>query len=229
MIKKFIISAVATATLALAMSASATVIIDIANTGGNDPVNVDNPRAWNFGITDVGAAYFSANGLAFNTAIFDAKVHKDTTAPLVFSLYSGLGGNVNGNKLMASVTLPASDFDQQYTDGAGSPFLFTPQTLGMGYYSVTLTSSAPDKSTQDYFLKQGKLVLEDQNQQTLNSSFWLQDQGTGDATITFNGTGSLTSGTMAVAPEPSTIFAMIAITAFSFGGGVVRRIRRKAA
>jgi len=79
---KKLISTVAFATLALVGSASANLIISIDQTGANDPVNVDNPRAWNFGVTEKGAAYFTANGLSFDSALFDAKLHKDTTAPL---------------------------------------------------------------------------------------------------------------------------------------------------
>lgn len=190
----FIAAAVALCALACIGSASANLIIAIDNTGANQPVNVDNPRAWNFGITQTGADYFSTNGFTFDSALFDAKLHKDTTAPLVFSIYSGLGGNVNGNSLMASVSVPYTEFNQQYLGGAGKMFTFAPQTFTMGYYSATLTSAAPDVATQDYFLKQGKLVLMNADQTLLDSSFWLQDQGTGGATSSFNGSGSLGGG-----------------------------------
>lgn len=141
---------------------------------------------------------------------------------------------MNGNSVLATVSVPASEFDQQYQDGSLSPFLFNPKTFGVGYYSVTLTSVAPDKSTQDYFLKQGKLSLLDGNQVALNSDYWLQDQGTGDATPAFNGSGTLynggggSGGDTALAPEPSSMFAMAAIMGVSFAGGFVRRFRKQA-
>lgn len=69
-----------------------------------------------------GAAYFSANGLLFDSVLFDAKVHKDTTAPLVFTIYSGLGGNVNGNTALATVSVPSSEFNQEYTGGDAFAF-----------------------------------------------------------------------------------------------------------
>ena len=171
MFKKFISTSVALVALAFASSASAALIISIDNTGANDPVNVDNPRAWNFGVTAAGAAFLSSTGLTFDTALFDAKLHKDTTAPLVFSIYSGLGGNINGNTLLTSVSVPASQFNQQYAGGAGSLVAFAPEQFSTGYYSVTLTSVAPDQATQDYFLKQGKLQLENANGTVLDSSY----------------------------------------------------------
>ena len=236
MFKKLILAAVGLASLAMVGSASANLIIAIDNTGANNPVNIDNPRAWNFGVTAAGASYFSANGISFDSALFDAKVHNDTSAPLVFSLYSGLGGKVNGNTLLTSVSVPASQFDQQYLGGAGRLFTFAPETLGMGYYSVTLTSTAPDHATQDYFLKQGKLALENSNGTVLDSAYWLQDQGTGDATGTFNGAGVLggggsgggAGGGVALAPEPSTWAGMAALSMFTFGAPLLRRFKKQA-
>jgi uncharacterized membrane protein YgcG len=219
MIKKFISAAIGIASLAIVGSASANLIIAIDQTGANNPVNIDNPRAWNFGITQAGANYFSAHGIPFDSAMFDAKVHKDTEAPLVFSLYSGLGGNINGNTLLSRVSIDASKFDQKYEDGGANIFTFTPKVLGMGYYSATLTSTAPDKATEDYFLKQGKLALKNADGTAMDSSYWLQDNGTGDATGTFNGSGNLNNGGgfggggsggggggggIALAPEPGT-------------------------
>ena len=222
-----ILAVVAMVVLGCAASASANLIIAIDNTGANQPVNVDNPRAWNFGITQTGADYFSANGFTFDSALFDAKLHKDTTAPLVFSIYSGLGGNVNGNSLVASVSVPSSEFNQQYLGGNGKLFTFAPQTFTMGYYSATLTSTAPDKATQDYFLKQGKLVLMNSDQTPLASSYWLQDQGTGNATSTFNGSGSLGGGGsgggggVSAVPETSTwVMGFLAL------GTVIFMVRR---
>lgn len=215
------------AVLACAGSASAnSMIIAIDNTGANQPVNVDAPRAWNFGITQAGADYFSANSFAFDSALFDAKVHKDTTKDLVFSIYSGLGGNVNGNSRVASVSVPSTEFNQQYLGGAGKLFTFAPQTFTMGYYSATLTSEAPDKATEDYFLKRGKLVLMNADQTPLQASYWLQDQGNGNASSTFNGSGSLGGGGsggggVSTVPETSTwVMGFLAVGAVVF---IVRR------
>ena len=232
MIKKLITAAVGLASLAMATSASANLIIAIDQTGGNLPVSIDTPRTWNFGVTAAGAAYFTANGFTFDTALFDAKLHQDTTAPLVFSLYSGLGGNLAGNTLLRSLSVPALEFNQQYGGGAGSLFSYTPALFTMGYYSVTLTSAAPDRATQDYFLKQGKLTLETANGTPLNSAYWVQDQGTGNATGTFNGSGNLeggggSGGGIVLAPEPGTWVGMAALTVCTFGGSVLRRLRKQ--
>jgi len=241
MIQKFISATVGLLSLAMVSSASANLIIAIDNTGANNPVNIDNPRAWNFGVTSAGASYFSTNGISFDSALFDAKVHKDTSAPLVFSLYSGLGGNINGNTLLTSISVPASQFNQQYLGGAGKLFTFAPETLGTGYYSVTLTSTAPDHATEDYFLKQGTLSLQNSDGSTVNSAYWLQDQGTGNATGTFNGTGSLggggsggsggagggAAGGIALAPEPGTWAGMAVLSLFTFSGSVLRRFKKQ--
>ncbi len=225
MAKKLVISAIAFLTLGALDRLPANLIIAIDQTGANQPVSVDTPRAWNFGITSVGAAYFSANGITFDSALFDAKIHNDTTAPLVFTLYSGLGGNVKGNTVLATVSMPASSFNQQYTGGVGSLFTFNPQLFTTGYYSVALTTAAPDTSTQDYFLKQGTLELLNSDKTVLNSSFWLQDQGTGNATTVFNGTGSL--GGYALAPEPNAAWAAALVTGLSFGGSLLNRFQKK--
>lgn len=225
---KKILAAAVLGALICSGSASANLIVAIDNTGANQPVNVADPRAWNFGITQAGADYFSANGFTFDSALFDAKLHKDTVEPLVFSIYSGLGGNVNGNTLMASVSVPSTEFNQQYLGGNGKLFTFAPQNFTMGYYSATLTSAAPDVATEDYFLKQGKLVLMNQDQTLLDSSFWLQDSGTGNAGTTpppgdlggggsgGSGGGSGGSGVAAV-PETSTwVMGLLAIGAVGF-------------
>jgi hypothetical protein len=217
-------------TLALAGTAGtarANVIITIDQTGANDPVSSSTPRAWNFGITDVGAQYFSANGITFDTAIFWAKDGVKTTDSLTFTLYSGLGGDVAGNTILAQVTLPASVFNQQYANGADNPFTFTGLTLTTGYYSATLTTTASNSANQEYFLKDGKLVLENSDGTTLASSYWLQDQGTGSAGTSFNGTGSLISDTVTLAPEVNATWAMGIVGAISFGGMFVRKGRKR--
>ena len=213
--------------LGAASPLSANLIIAIGQAGANQPVNVDAPRTWNFGVTSVGAAYFASNGLSFDSALFNAKDHQGTTAPLVFTLWSGLGGNVSGNTALASVTVPADQFNQQYAGGAGKLFTFSPLILSTGYYSVTLTSAAPDDATKDYFLKQGLLTLEDSNGNALASSLWVQDQGVGNATTSFNGTG-LVSDAVALVPEVNAVWPLGIVGALSMGSLALRRGRRTA-
>lgn len=224
MIKQIYAMAIALGIFGAMNLASANLIIAINQTGANDPVNIDSPRVWNFGVTSVGAAYFSANGITFDSALFDAKTHNDTTAPLVFTIYSGLGGNVAGNTALSSITMPASQFNQQYAGGAGRLFTFNALALTTGYYSVTLTSTAADKATEDYFLKQGKLALLNSDGTAMNSSYWLQDQGTGNATATFTGSGSLYPS--ALAPEVNPAWAMAILGLVSFGKMALRRQRK---
>lgn len=219
--------AVAIGMLGAVTPLSANLIIAIGQAGANQPVNVDAPRTWNFGVTSVGAAYFAESGLSFDTALFDAKDHKDTTAPLVFTLWSGLGGNATGNTALATVTVPASQFNQQYSGGAGKLFTFSPLILDAGYYSVTLTSTAPNDATQDYFLKQGLLTLEDSSGNALSSSLWVQDQSVGNATTTFNGPG-LVSDAVALVPEVNAVWPLGIVGALSMGSLALRRGRKTA-
>ena len=224
--KKLLIAVLAFVALGAVDRASANLIIAVDQTGANDPVSIDTPRVWNFGITAAGAAYFSQAGITFDSALFDAKVHNDTTEPLVFTLYSGLGGNVKGNTVVASISEPAKLFTQQYVGGDGSLFKFTPQLLTAGYYSVTLTTKALDTATTDYFLKQGSLELLNADRTELNSSYWLEDKGTGNATSVFNPVGGGSAGIVALAPEVNPAWAMLLVAGLSFGGSLVRRTRR---
>ena len=214
-----------------ACGVQANLIIAINNTGANDPVSIDSPRAWNFGVTAAGASFFQTNGITFDSALFDAKVHKDTVAPLVFTLYKGLGGNVAGNTSIATVSLGANKFTQKYSDGAGSLFTFTPEMLTAGYYSATLTSIAANGATTEYFLKQGTLSLLDSNMKALDSSYWVQDSGTGHATTTFSGPALDNGGGgggLVLAPEPNAVLAMLMVGGLSIGGSLVQRIRKSA-
>lgn len=185
----------------------AAYIIAIDNTGANDPVNITNTRVWNFGITQAGADFFSTNGITFDAALFDAKRGSQTLEenPLVFTVYRGLGGAVNGNAVVATVSEPKSKFDNSYL--GGDIFYWTPGSqLSTGYYSVTLSSTTPSGGNTEYFLKSGKVVLKDQNQVALDSSFWVQDQSLGTATAVFSGTTALPATPV---PEPSQVALML--------------------
>jgi len=236
MFRKLFSTVIAVMALGLADRSNASVIIKIDQTGANDPVSIATPRVWNFGVTEEGAAYFQENGITFDTAIFDAKDFNGTTAPLVFTLYSGLGGNVNGNAAIVSISHPASSFNQQYGAGSGSLYTFMPKSLTTGYYSVTLTTTAPDQTNKEYFLKDGTLTLltklSNGSYAAIDSDYWLQDQSVGNATTTFNGSGSLYSdaggAVVSLAPEPNTTFALIAITGITFGGSFLRRSKKSA-
>jgi hypothetical protein len=220
---KILIAAAVLLGLGAADHLSANLIIAIDQTGANNPVNVNSPRAWNFGVTAAGASYFAANGVTFDSALFDAKIHNNTVAPLVFTLYSGLGGNVNGNSVLTTLSVPSSQFNQQYAGGLGKLFTFQPQSFTEGYYSVTLTSVAEDKATTEYFLKQGKLALLNSDKTVLDSSYWVQDQGNGNATSAFNGSENLNGGGIAMAPEVNTSWAIALLIGLSFGGALLRR------
>jgi hypothetical protein len=198
MYKKFKYATCAALILGAAATANAGFLVSIDQTGANNPVSSASGRAWNFGITDAGAAYIAANNVTFDGGFFELKDFSGTTAPIVFSVYSGLGGNVNGNTLLFSVSHTPDQFSGQYSGNPGNTFLFgSALTLTAGYYSATLTTTAPDVSNQEYFLKEGSLII-----QGLDSQYWLADSGTGTATTTFN--------SVTPVPEPSTWWGLAA-------------------
>lgn len=184
------------------------VLIAIDNTGANDPVNVDNPRVWNFAIT-------SGTTLTVNRALFGLNDgDKHTDQDITFSLYSGLGGNKSvSNSLLFSVSLTPNQVDGFYTTMEeftfGSNF-----TISAGDYSAMLTTTQP-AGNGSYFLKLGKLGLyndtggafDTATATLLSSALWTQDANT--------------TGTAPV-PEPSAL----SLLAVGLGGLAILRRRR---
>lgn len=229
---KILVAAIALLCLGASDRLSASLIMEVGQTGANGFVSSSSPRIWNFGITELGAAYFNKNGLSFDSALFAAKTHKNTVEPLVFTLYSGLGGDVKGNTVLATVTVTPEEFSTKFAGGVDT-FDFSSLMLTTGYYSVMLTTKASNKANENYFLKQSTMTVLNSDGTALNSSYWLQDQGTGNATTTFNGTGTLyngdTTGGVALVPEVNTAWAIALLGLLSFGGAFLRRFQKKPA
>jgi MYXO-CTERM domain-containing protein len=179
------------------------VLITVDNTGANIPVSTSAPRTWNFAIKE---------GYSFTVgrSLFGLNDGNQTSEPIIFSVWQGLGGNQPANTLLTTVSLTPAQVDGFYT--TLEEFSFVPLTLTAGYYSVTLTSIAPDSpANKHYFLKSGRAVLMVDNANvdgstdttlastavTLGYEFWDQDSSTdGTATTTFQ---------PAPVPEPSSV------------------------
>lgn len=153
----------------------ANVLIAIDNTGANDPVDRSNPRTWNFEVLD------TTGSIRVNRSLFGLNDGVNTVASIVFTIYSGLGGNRPGNVVLRQATLTADQVDNKYT--TMEQFGFSEITFGPGKYSATLTSEA-NSGNQSYFLKMGKLGLyvDDgtsspavNSSTMLSSSLWVQD------------------------------------------------------
>ena len=166
-------------------------------TGANDPISIGNDRFWNFGITSAGAAL----DLDLISGLFAIKVGTKTTDPITFSLYSGLGGNVGGNPLIISESLPATAFNNQY-DPEKNFQLFTPYNLTAGNYSAVLSSPTPTGGSTEYFIKQNsKIALFDAGtSNTLSSTYWTDNPGATPPPVT-PPSGSI----IASVPEPTSV------------------------
>lgn len=166
------------------------VLITVDNTGANLPVSTSAPRTWNFAIKE-------GSSITVGKALFGLNDGVNTSQDITFSIWNGLGGNVSGNTVQATVSLGPTQVDGFFA--TLEEFAFTPMTLTPGNYSVTLTSNASDAANQSYFLKSGAVVLKlnDGSGATLGSEYWVQD--TNNA-----GTATTTLTTSEAIPEPTT-------------------------
>lgn len=181
----------------------ANVLISVDNTGANDPVSVSAPRIWNFAIN-------TGYSVTVDRALFGLNDAVNTTASITCTIWQGLGGPVEGNEIVATISLAPQQVDNFYS--TQEEFYFGPVNLVAGFYSVSLTTTAQTGATTSYFLKNGSLVLklDDGSGDALSSDYWTQDANNdGTADTTFNG-DSLSSTPV---PEP-TMLALVASSVF---------------
>lgn len=137
-------------TFAFAISAGsiarAEIIISLDQTGANLGLNIDEPRVWNFSVSQA---------ISVNLARFAMKTGGNTLEPVIFQLYNQLGGT--GTVVASSTLEPANFSTSSYQP---EDFSFATTTLTPGDYSATLSSNAPaSPNNQTYFMKAGRIVL----------------------------------------------------------------------
>lgn len=183
--------------VALVAPSFGTVLISIDITGANDPVDSGSSRTWNFSVTQ---------SFEVSRSIFSVKRGSQTDQPIIFSLYSGLGGT---GDLLRSYSLAAASEDTSYDPP--TIFDFENIVLTAGNYSATLTSTTGTSGAFQYFLKNGAIKLYNDNGSAtptldatteLSSSFYNTDGNT---------SGTSTTTSTPVIPEPSSL-SILAIT-----------------
>lgn len=192
-------------TFAFAISAGsiakAEIIISLDQTGANLGLNINEPRIWNFSVSQ---------NITVDLARFAMKNGGSTVEAAVFELYNNLGGT--GTVIATSTLGPANFSKSSYVP---EDFSFTSTLLTPGDYSATLSSNAPaSPNNQTYFMKAGRIVLLQADGVTeLGSDFYTPDTNT-DGTAT---TAPLVAADTSAVPEPSTAFGLsilLFVTAF---------------
>jgi len=225
--KKLLATALTSLILGAADRFSTNLIIANAPEGDTDLVSASEPIPWNSGVPSMGVAYFSDSGPAFASTLFDAKIRNGAPASRAVTLPSGLGENIKGNGIPATVPLPRSKFGLQYDGEDGNPIAFSPPSYITGYDSAALTTAAPDILPPES-LKQGKPPLLKADETPLDSALELQDKRPGNATNVFNGAGSPVGiGELVLVPEVNSVWAIAIIALLSFVGSFLRRFQKK--
>jgi hypothetical protein len=131
------------------------VNVNLGITGANAGLDASTPRWWNFTVTSAGAA----QGLIVVTGNITIKKQQSASSPVVFSLWSGFttNGSTSANSLLATMSMSASSLTQQFTPTIFS-FNPVPSQLGVGAYSLTLTTLDSGAANTGYGLKYNDTV-----------------------------------------------------------------------
>jgi fibronectin-binding autotransporter adhesin len=174
------------ATLAFTVWLLASVIADAENvvfavgnsTGANRSFDATAPITYNFGVTPIG----ENAGLIAIQFDFTALRGQSATAPVVFTIYDGLGGT---GTAQATQSIPASSFRTAFN--SATSVLTTPLPLESGYYSLKVTTAATGSGADTYQWKDGVLKLTNTSSTPLTSYFYVEDSNTnGTAGTTLN-------------------------------------------
>jgi fibronectin-binding autotransporter adhesin len=147
------------------------------NTGSNTKFDVNRSLIYNFGVTTAGQTQ-DLRILAIDM-IMDRG--QGASADIVVDIYSGFGA-VDGSTVLATKTVPFSLISSS-SFATASFLLDTPLSLNAGAYSVKMTTASSGSGSDIYQFKSGTLKLVDQNGQSLDKFFWVEDNNaTGQAT-----------------------------------------------
>lgn len=137
--------------------------------------DINNPITYNFGVTVAGGTA-NLQGVQF---AFYVDRGQNTTAPVVFNLYNGLGGRTGTNattgtnQSLGITTVSATNYP---TAGSNNVFasLTAPILLSAGEYSVQLTTTASG-ANKTYAWRPGPLQLTSTTGANLNNFLYVED------------------------------------------------------
>jgi hypothetical protein len=197
------------------------VNVNLGQSGANSGLDASNPRWWNFTISNAGAAA----GLVVVTGNITIKKNQSATNPVIFTLWSGftINGSTAGNTQLASLSMSAASFTQQFTPTIFS-FSPVPLQLGAGAYSLTLTNTDSGASNTGYGLKYNDIVvMTDTSGTALSASLYASAGSNPTPYPTPTPAPTATPGPTPV-PEPSQVLASLLLIA---GMSVYCFLRRK--
>lgn len=148
------------------------------STGSNRSFTASLPITYNFGVTDAGAAA----GLSAIQFRFTANRGNNATAPVIFTIYDGLGATGN---VIATTSIPATAFGASFVTVDST--LSAPVTLPAGAFSIQLTTDSAGSGADTWLWKDGPLRLLSSSGTDLGRFLYVGDSnttGTAGTTLT---------------------------------------------
>lgn len=160
--------AFAVSQLILLEAASGDVSISLGTgTGANTKIDTSRSYTYNFGVTSAGA------GLILDDVSMYVGIAQNQTNPIIVEIFSGFGGNVTGNTLLQTTSIPATTFTGTNKTLYPKIPLSAPLTLQAGAYSLRVSSAAA--TTAGYVYSDGALTL---GGNVVTQEKWIQDSNT---------------------------------------------------
>ena len=168
---------------------------------GNLTVSSVNSLRYNFGVTEQGGSA----GLSAVQVDFTVDRGQQTTDPVVFTVYDGLGGSLGTGSVVSTTSVPAATFSAASFNPA-TVLLAAPLSLASGYYSLEITTNSPGTSNDKYQIKDGVFRLTDTTGSALSGLYFVEDS---------NSTGS--AGTTLTAASGVLAQPVLSTTSVAFG------------
>jgi hypothetical protein len=139
------------------------------STGGNRSFTTNLPITYNFGVTEAGAAA----GLSAIQFRFTALRGNNATAPVIFTIYDGLGATGN---VIATTSIPAASFGASFVTVDST--LSSPVALPAGAFSIQLTTTSSGIGADTWRWKDGPLRLLSSSGNDLGRFLYVEDSNT---------------------------------------------------
>lgn len=147
---------------------------------GNLTVSATQPLRYNFGVTQQGGDA----GLSAVQIDFTVDRGQQTTDPVIFTVYDGLGGTLGTGSAVSTTSVPAATFSSASFNPA-TVAITTPLALSSGYYSLEITTASVGSSNDKYQIKDGVLRLTNTARTSLSGLLFVEDSNTtGTAGVT---------------------------------------------